>query len=370
VSTNSHYIYDEQGKRAGVEGIFRDITEKKRISAALRESEIFYRALFDNTGTATVVIEEDTIISHVNTQFENLTGYSREEVEGKMSWTEFVVEEDREWMLDQHRRRRVDPSQALCHYEFRVRNRTGEVKFVYLTIGMIPGTKKSIASLLDITEVKNAEAAVQRLNRILNLFHGVTIHDIANKVTAVQGYLELLQEMNRDSAIDGLVRSAMSGLGSISHQIQFARVFHDLGIKEPCWHSLEAVISRHAPGDVPVSISCNGISVYADQMLDNVFANLFDNSLRHGGNVTSISIECSIRGTDLVVRFRDNGKGIAEAEKEKIFEKGYGKHTGYGLFLAREILAITGISIRECGVPGDGAVFEMTVPGGAWRYSP
>ncbi|MDH7509548.1 MAG: hypothetical protein QHH04_00700 [Methanolinea sp.] len=68
------------------------------------------------------------------------------------------------------------------------------------------------------------------------------------------------------------------------------------------------------------------------------------------------------------MRFRDNGKGIAEDEKEKISGKGYGEHTGYGLFLAREILAITGISIRECGVPGEGAVFEMIVPGGAWRY--
>jgi PAS domain S-box-containing protein len=370
VSSNSHYFYDEQGKRAGVEGIFRDITENKRIIAALRESETFYRALFENTGTATVVIEEDTTISRVNTQFEKLTGYPREEVEGKKSWTEFVVEEDRGWMLDQHRKRRVDPSGAPTHYEFRVKNRNGEVRFVFLTIVIIPGTKKSIASVLDITDVRNAEAAVRRLNKNLNLLYGVTIHDIANKVTAVQGYLELLQEMNRDTSIDDLIRNALSAIGNIARHIQFARVYQDLGIKEPLWHNLGAVISRHAPGDVPVSISCSGIAVYADQMLEHVFANLFDNSLRHGGNVTSISVECSKSGNDLVVRFRDNGKGIAEADKEKIFEKGYGDHTGYGLFLTREILAITGISIRECGVPGEGVVFEIIVPGGAWRYNP
>lgn len=369
VSSNSHFYYDEQGKRAGVEGIFRDITENKRIMAALQESETFYRALFENTGTATVVIEENTIISHVNTQFEKLTGYSREEIENKMRWTEFVVEEDREWMLDQHRKRRVDPSQALSQYEFRVKNRTGEVRFIYLTIVMIPGTKKSIASLLDITDVKNAEAAVQRLNKNLNLFHGVTIHDIANQVTTVQGYLELLHDLNRDPAVDELIRNATSAMGSISRHIRMARVYQDLGIKEPLWHNLEAAISQHAPRDVPVRISCSGISVYADPMLGHVFANLFDNSLRHGGGVTSISIEYSKRGHDLVVRFHDNGTGIPEAEKEKIFEKGYGKHTGYGLFLAREILAITGISIRECGVPGEGALFELIVPAGAWRYN-
>ena len=356
------------GRVVAIQTILRNLTERRIAEDALRRSESLYQALFENTGTATIVIEEDAIISHANTQFQNLTGYSKEEIEGKMSWTEFVVDEDREWMLNQHRRRR-GTSQALTYYEFGLRNRAGEVKRIYLTIDMIPGTKKSIASLLDITNFKNAESIVQRLNKNISLFHDVTIQDISNKVTATQGYLELLDENNKDPSLNELIKSAKSSVGSIDRNIQIARKYGDLGMEAPRWHDLEAAISAHAPRGVRVNTSCHGLAVYADPLLEHVFASLFDNSLRRGGDVTSISIECSKRGHDLVIRYQDNGEGIAEAEKEKIFERGYGRHTGYELFMAREFLAITGISIKELGAPGDGAVFEITVPGGAWRQT-
>ncbi|MBP9009561.1 MAG: sensor histidine kinase, partial [Methanospirillum sp.] len=83
--------------------------------------------------------------------------------------------------------------------------------------------------------------------------------------------------------------------------------------------------------------------------------------------VTTISISTRKDGDRLVILVEDDGAGIADDEKERIFERGYGKNTGLGLFLAREILAITGISISETGVPGKGARFEITVPEGRWR---
>ncbi|NLE27686.1 MAG: hypothetical protein GX625_20595, partial [Clostridiaceae bacterium] len=82
---------------------------------------------------------------------------------------------------------------------------------------------------------------------------------------------------------------------------------------------------------------------------------------------TVISFTLMYEGSDLIIVYRDDGAGISSDEKEKIFEKGFGKHTGMGLFLIRDILAITGLSIRECGTPGTGARFEIRVPKGAWR---
>ncbi|MGA9098191.1 MAG: PAS domain S-box protein, partial [Methanotrichaceae archaeon] len=141
---------------------FQDITEQKQAEEALRESENKYRAIFENTGTATVIVEDDTTISLANSEFGRLTGYSREEIEGKMSWTEFVVKEDLEKMLRQHKLRRTDQAAALKSYEFRIKDRNGNIKDILLNIDIIPGTKKRIASLLDITERKRAEEELKR----------------------------------------------------------------------------------------------------------------------------------------------------------------------------------------------------------------
>lgn len=102
-------------------------------------------------------------------------------------------------------------------------------------------------------------------------------------------------------------------------------------------------------------------------MLEKVFFNLFDNAIRHGERVTSISVRCEPSGEELVIVVEDDGIGIPLDEKQKIFGKGFGKNTGYGLFLVREILAITGISIHETGKHGSGARFEITIPKDGFR---
>ncbi|MBN1763608.1 MAG: PAS domain S-box protein [Methanomicrobia archaeon] len=137
--------------------VIKEVVEKNRTEDALKKSEKEYQAIFETTGTAMVIIEEDTTLSLVNTKFEELSGYSREEVEGKKSWTEFVVEEDLERMKEYHRLRRIDLDAAPTNYVFRFIDKAGNVKDIFLSISVIPGTKKSVAALLDVTERKRAE---------------------------------------------------------------------------------------------------------------------------------------------------------------------------------------------------------------------
>ena len=157
------------------EEVRKEITERKQVGKALVESEEQYRAIFENTGTATVILEENTVISMVNSQFEKLSGYSKNEIENKIKWTDFVIPEDLEKMKKYHIARRKAGENPPTEYEFHFIDRKGKIKNIFLKVGIITGSKKSIASLIDITESKQAEerlkktmdAAIDTMSRII-----------------------------------------------------------------------------------------------------------------------------------------------------------------------------------------------------------
>jgi len=143
-----------------------DITGQKRAEAVLRESETLYRTVFEDTGTAMAIIEEDTIISRINDETERILGYSREEIEGRIPWPDLIAEEDREKMLEYHRLRRADPGSTPASYEFRYINKSGEIRNATLAAALIPGTGKSVISIRDITELKKTYKALEKSESI------------------------------------------------------------------------------------------------------------------------------------------------------------------------------------------------------------
>ncbi len=160
VETSSAVIY-RNGKPYAVQGIARDITERKRADELLRERENHYRTMFEKTGNATILFGADTTIILANTNFAKLTGYSQEELEGKMSWTTFIAPEDLARMKGYHDKRRTDTSSAPESYEFVLITRTGERRDIFLSVALIPGTNESICSCMDITDRKLAEKALK-----------------------------------------------------------------------------------------------------------------------------------------------------------------------------------------------------------------
>jgi len=146
-----------------------DITDRKKAEKYLSESEEKYRTLIENTGTATMIVEEDKTISMVNTQCEKLSGYSKKEIENKMKWTDFVIPEDLKRMKKYHIARRRAGEKPPTEHEFRMTDKKGNVKNIFLKIGMIPNTEKSIASFIDITERKQAEENVKNIKNELQM---------------------------------------------------------------------------------------------------------------------------------------------------------------------------------------------------------
>ncbi|MDO9324522.1 MAG: PAS domain S-box protein, partial [Methanoregula sp.] len=236
-------IYDETGNVAGAIETITDITQLKRAQEDLKESENRYRTIFENTGTAIVLLEENTIISIANAQFERLSGYTRDELEGKKSWTEFVVKEDLDRMLDQHRMRREQHEAALRHYEFRFVTKTGDIRNIFLTIDVIPGTKKSVASLMDITAQVRAQESLKLANRKLNLLSGITRHDIGNQLQALSGYLELSRKSLSDpTRTSEYTDKEMHITDTIASLINFTRDYEGLGMNAPVWQNITVII--------------------------------------------------------------------------------------------------------------------------------
>jgi PAS domain S-box-containing protein len=190
-------MFDRSGNVIGTVGIARNITGRKEMEEALRKSENKYRTIFETTGTATAIVDEDTTLELVNSEVERLSGYTKEEIEGKKSWIEFVAREDLERLKEYHRLRRTDPNSAPRNYEFQVFDKQGKIRDAFITVDLIPGTTKTVISLLDITDRKRVNEVLKESERKLRLFstHLISSPEIERKKISKELHDELGQAL-------------------------------------------------------------------------------------------------------------------------------------------------------------------------------
>ena len=369
-------LTDEAGVYIGALAVVADITERKQADGALRETKDYLENLIGYANAPIIVWNPRFEITEFNHAFEILTGLSRGEVIGKPLSILFPVE-SREKSLDLIRQTLA--GKWLETVEIPIRHVSGVTHIVlWNSANVLDSRGKVIATIAqgqDITERVQGAEALRNANRQLNLLSSITRHDILNQLTALRGYLELSHDVINDpKTLLGFLEKEEQAAGTIQRQITFTKDYQDLGAAAPAWQNVNTSITKAVAGlpmrAVRVNVDKHDLEIYADPLFLKVFYNLIDNALRYGGEqMTTIRVSSQESDSGLTILCEDDGVGITEEDKKRLFTRGFGKNTGLGLFLSREILAITGITITENGTPGKGARFEITVPKGGYRFT-
>ncbi len=351
---------------------FIDHSERKRIEHALRESKEQFRNLAENTADVLFTLDRDGRITYVSPQVSRY-GFTPEELKGR-SFVSLVHPQDRREIAGNFTKE-METGENFTS-TFRIIDRNGSTFWVEERSNILyDGWKNSLGIqgvIRDITDRKRAEDAIRLANRKLNLMNDITRHDIINTLTGLLGTVDMAMDPSQESNRDLFLADIRQLAVTIQKQIEFTREYQAVGVKEPVWQDLSRII-RHAAelnagSEVAVINEIDAFEVFADPLLEKVVYNLIQNALSYGEHVRTIRFTEEISDRGFAVICEDDGIGIPDEMKEKIFERGIGRNTGMGLFLSREILAITGITIQEKGIYGKGARFEMILPKGGYRF--
>ncbi|MEN6395366.1 MAG: PAS domain S-box protein [Methanoregula sp.] len=351
---------------------FRDITAQVHAENALRESEERYRSIIENIQDVYFRFDEKDQLIMVSPSGARMFGYtSVEEMLGLFSPSLWKNGKDRSLMLEAMEKQ----GGAILDWEAEFIKKDGSTFWVSISAhrhrgrtGICKGTEGIIR---DISERrKTADALKTALNK-LNMLSSITRHDIMNQIMGLRTFLELSREDLKGTRFAEFVEKEDQAAEAIQQQIEFTKFYEDIGVNAPKWQDPAAVIHEAAMqldlSGIKLVVTITGTEIFADPLIVKVFFNLMENSLRHGERVTVMDFSSRETETGLIITFRDNGVGISSEDKKKLFQKGFGKHTGLGLFLSQQILAITGITITENGEPGTGVRFEIAVPKDAYR---
>ena len=365
-------VFDADNNVKSVTVHATDITQRKRMEDKIRTSEILYRTVVEDQTEFVCRFLPDGTHIFMNDAYCRYFGKKRNELT-KVKFKPEIPKEDNDRITEMLRS--LTPEQPVATIENRILMPDGGTRWQQWSDRAIFDKNGNVTEYQsvgrDITEIKRNENAIKEANNKLNLLSSITRHDILNQLTVLLMLEEFLKKEITEERTSTYVDAIIEVTNKIEEQIQFTRDYQDLGQNKPGWQNLGKIADRtfmQPPGgNIVTDTDIEGIFVYADLMLEKVFQNLYDNAIRHGESVTRIHISFRNEESTGIITVEDDGTGVPADMKEKIFERHIGSNTGLGLFLVSEILRITGIAIRETGVPGKGCRFEIIIPEGDWR---
>ncbi|HEX3013071.1 MAG TPA: PAS domain S-box protein, partial [Methanobacterium sp.] len=324
VDVRETVMYDINGKITGVIGVSKDISERKKVEKQIKRSEAYYRTIFENTGTATIIIEEDTTLSLVNAEFEKLYGYPKEEIECKKSWKDFVASDYKNKIEKYHDLRRVDPKLAPRNYEFKFIDIYGNLKDILTTVAVIPGTNKSLISLLDITDTKIAENKLKESLLEKEVLLREIHHRVKNNLQIISSLLNLQTRcVDGEETINVLKESQnrVKTMAMVHEKLYQSENLKGIDFKEYMENLVSDLFYSYGVkmGSIDLQIDADNLDMDIDTAIPCglVINELVTNSLKYafpGSNPTKglIKIELKQLKDKLKLVISDNGIGLSE----------------------------------------------------------
>ena len=381
--------------------VVRDIGERKKAEASLKESEEKYRLLVENASEA-ILVAQDGMISFVNPQAMKLTGYSKEEFVSK-PFTDFIHPDDVEMVVDNYRKR-LQGDDFLNVYPFRIVDKWGNLRWVEINAVMIDweGRPATLNFLTDVSLRKEAEEErekvqaqllhMQKMEAIGTLTGGIA-HDFNNLLTGIQGYTDLAM-MKMDES-DPLYRNLKQIHFTSARAADLVRQLLLFSRRQPVeltWLNINQTImdllkmlQRLIGEDITIQteLERNLWTVRADggnveQVIMNLAVNARD-AMPQGGNLVIKTENASLEksqaealpeareGNFVCLSISDTGSGMEKEVLERVFEpffstKGPGEGTGLGLSTAYGILKQHRGWIHVSSEPGCGTTFRAYLP--------
>jgi len=339
----------------------------------VEESEQKYRTLFEHAADAIFLVEAsgNTLgkIVEANKSAAEMHGYTPEELPGR-AINDLSVDSLEYAEFD---KTRATLSSGWLHGERLHRKKDGSVFPVEFSATTLVIGEKTYVLIIDrdISNRKKSEESILRTTKKLNMLNAVIFNDIPNAVYSINGYLAISADSGEEKQKEYRAKE-VEQIGRIYRTLDFAKNYQDLGKTPPRWQSVEQIflfaISHIDVSSIQRTVHVAGLEVFAASPLEWVFQTLTDNVITKGKTATKISLSYSETPEGLSLIFEDNGVGIPDHLKEAVFERRFGRQKAMELFLVREILGITGITIRETGKAGYGARFEIHVPRGGYRF--
>jgi PAS domain S-box-containing protein len=361
-------------------GLVRDITERKKTEKKLQESEEKFRAISTAARDAIVMIDFAGEIVYWNPAAERIFGYNQEETVGRNALNLVIPPRLLNFQSNFAEEIQNNKLTQGTIIEFTALKKDGTEFPAELSIGQVRFKDKAclLGIVRDVSVRKKAEeklkesyTQMEAMNEKLRVIGGLTRHDVRNKLFLITSHVYMLKKKHSDQAdiVEGL-RKMQQAIKDVDGILDFSKVYEQLGIEELSYVDVEKAIDeavglfKNSP-TVKIVNECQGLSLFADSFLKQIFYNLLDNSIKHGERVTKVRFyfERSSR-ENLKLIYEDDGIGVPDANKSKLFKIGFstGGSTGFGLYLIKKMVEVYGWTIQENGVSGKRAIFTMSIP--------
>ena len=349
-------------------GINRMLEKLEQKEETIRESQAEFEGLFRNNPEAACHTDMEYRILETNPRFEKLFGYSADEARGK-NIDDLVVPSNK---TEEAQTLNKKASEGYVYLDTKRKRRDGSLVAVAVSACSMMAKGEATGYVViykDISDIKRAEENVLLAMEKLRVMGGLTRHDLRNKLAAFDGLIYLLR---RKLANDKEAEQHLENMKQSSKQmlsiLEFSRLYEQIGVEEPRYVDVVQLVDEASAlftslEGVELVNSCGGLKVLADSLLRQIFYNLIHNTLRYGERTSRIRIYCEkAEDSELRLIYEDDGVGIQPSMRGNLFKEGYGKGSGYGLYLTKRICEAYGWKIQETGEQGHGVRFVMSIP--------